>query len=449
MIKRLLAVLAAVSLLAACTDDGATPTSGPADTAEPTTTVPAETTTTTSLPEGTEELPEEVRVELAQLIAATEDARQLEFLEQPNIVVVSQEEFEARIQEQLEEDTEDIPADEALYDLLGLIGADTDLFQIYSDLYTGGVLGFYDGRIDELVVPSNADGFTVVQRATLIHELSHALTDQHFDHHARYVELLDNDRYDEAAAQLAVTEGDATLTELLYVQGLSAAEQAEFFAESFELADGADVDLESVPEFIRGSLYFPYEDGFLFVERLYSTGGFEAVEAVFADPPTSTEQILDPDDYGADLPIAVEISGDLALEGYELSYESTWGELGFALIFDQVIGADASDTAASGWGGDHYKLYFDGSEVVLVLTYRGDAASDADEMAAALRQYVETGMDTGGALDSNGGTIFQGEDNAWVSVDGSDVWFVAASTSDGLDAGIDLASANLTPDGSG
>ena len=59
-------------------------------------------------------------------------------------------------------------------------------------------------------------------------------------------------------------------------------------------------------------------------------------------------------------------------------------------MFDQVLGGN--DAAAEGWGGDSYRVYFDESNVVLVLVFRGDAASDATELAQALNEYVGIGM---------------------------------------------------------
>lgn len=410
------------------TSPGTAPTeSGPATTAPETT-----TTTATTLPPGTEELPEEVRVELAALMAATESVRQLEFLEQPNVVVVTEDELAQRVREQLEEDLEDLPADQALYRLLGLIEPEVDLGALYTDLYSEQVAGYYDGEAGELVVPMAEDGFTVLQRATLVHELNHALTDQHYGFHDRYSELLDSDRYDEASALQALIEGDAVLAELLYLRDLSSEEQAEFFTESF----GVDSQqFDSAPRFIRDALVFPYDSGFVFVDRLYRTGGFDAIADAYASPPTSTEQIIDPDDYPADEPVAVEVA-DLTLDGFELEYESTWGELGFALMFDQVIGDTVSDTAASGWGGDQYQVHFDGSEVVLVLRYRGDAADDAEEMRTALNEYVRAAMGFEEAEELEGGSAYRDEDHAWVWSDGSEVVFVAASDAAAFDAAL-------------
>lgn len=440
---RLLAALAVLFLFAACSPDegqGTTSSAGPAttvasattDTAGPSTSPPT-TTPGTTLPPGTEELPEEIRVELAELIEITQNVRGLEFVEQPNVVVVNNDELAQRVREQLAEDLEDLPADEALYRLLGLIENDTDLEQLYSDLYSEQVAGYYDGEEGELVVPRAEEGFTALQRATLVHELTHALTDQHYEFHDSYSALIDADRFDEAAAFQALIEGDAVLTEFQYLQGLTAEEQAQFFQESF----GVDQEVfQAAPRFIRDALIFPYDSGYLFVDRLYRSGSFDAVAEAYASPPTSTEQIIDPEDYPADQPIELE-AADLTLDGYELEYQATWGELGFALMFDQVLTTDVSDTAAGGWGGDSYQVHFDGTDVVLVLRYRGDSAADGEELAGTLRDYVESAMDTGEAVDFEDGTAFQGEDSAWLWNSGADVVFVASSSDDAFTGAVE------------
>lgn len=408
--------------------------------AGPTTTAPPQTTTETTLPAGTEELPEEVRTELAELIDVTEDVRQLTFQQPPKVAVVTSEELAQRVRDQLTEDLEDLPADQALYRLLGLIDDDTDLQDLYTDLYSEQVAGFYDGEVEELVVPRAEEGFTALQRATLVHELTHALTDQHYQFHDRYSSLIDEDRFDEAAAFQALIEGDAVLAELFYLQRLSAEEQAEFFSESF----GVDQEVfQSAPRFIRDALVFPYDSGFLFIDRLFQTGGYGAIADAYSSPPSSTEQIIDPEDYPADQPIEVDVA-DMSIDGFDLEYESTWGELSFALMFDQILDTDTSDTAAGGWGGDSYQIHFDGNDVVLVLRYRGDSASDGEELRSALTQYVETGMDTGEAEEHQDGMAYRGEDAAWIWGDGAEVIFVASSAPDRLDPVVQSAGTAAT-----
>src|SRR5690606_38899717 len=159
-----------------------------------------------------------------------------------------------------------------------------------------------------------------------------------------------------------------------------------------------------------------YDSGFLFVERLYRTGGFAAIADAYASPPASTEQIIDPEDYPADAPIEVELE-TLTFDGYELEYQSTCAELSFALMFDHVLDTDTSDVAAGGWGGDTYQVHLDGENVVLVLYYRGDAATDAEELRQALHQYVTTAMAGGDPQETERGTAFRRDDAGWLSVD--------------------------------
>ena len=182
---------------------------------------------------------------------------------------------------------------------------------------------------------------------------------------------------------------------------------------------------DAVPGFIQDSLIFPYQEGFTFTQRLYELGGFFEIEKAYVKPPLSTEQIIEPRDFGRDLPIDVAAPIQ-ALEGYDLVYDSVWGELGFDTMFDQILGDDASRTASDGWGGDRYSLFFDGTESALVLNYRGDSERDAEEMYLALIDYVEAAMAVGDRSEVGGYTTFTGDDYAAVRRDGDAVTFIAA-----------------------
>ena len=295
--KRLLPLLL---VLAACTSNGgaATTTDDPSTTTEaaPASTA-AESTTTTVMeePPGIEDLPEALQSELEVLIGITEATRGLDFIDPPVINVVSPEELERLVLEDIAESTEDVEADEALYELLGLVPPDTSLLDLYSSVLGEQVAGFYDPDTDELVVPLRSDTFSALERSTIVHELTHALTDQHFGFGDAYKRLFDEERYDEAAAYQALIEGDAVLTELLYLIGLGIDEQRKVIEESLDIDSSA---LDAAPRFLQESLIFPYVQGQTFVERLYELEGMEGVNAAYGEPPLSTEQIISPEDYG-------------------------------------------------------------------------------------------------------------------------------------------------------
>lgn len=412
-------------VLAACTaGSGATTTTttGVGTTGSPETTV-GSTTTTSSLPPGTEELPEELRIQIAELIATTEELRGLEFLRAPTITVVSDEELADRVRAQVLEDTENVDADQALYILLGLLAPGTDLLQLYLDLYSEQVGGYYDGDVEELVVPAQESELTLLEQWTLVHELTHSLTDQHLELWDRYLELVDTQAYDEASAYLAVIEGDAVLASLLWIRELPLEDQGRLAAEALNTDSTV---FNSAPRFIQESLTFPYTEGQVFVERLHQRGGFEAVDEAYRQPPLSTEQVLHPDRYLADPPLEVEVP-ELTPPGYRQVYDSTWGQLGFELMLRQVLGATVADAAGPGWGGDAYRLYFDGSDVVLTLRFRGDSDQDTAEMHQALTDYVPAAMTVGEAQVGEGSVTWSGEDFAYLARSGDTLTWVVAS----------------------
>lgn len=355
------------------------------------------------------------------MIPITEDLRGLKFDAPPDLTVLTPDELQTRVVDQVQEDYVDHEVDEALYKVLGLVPADFQLLETILSLYGESVAGFYDGDTGELVVTATEEQFSPVEEATIVHEMTHALTDQVLDFNDRYNQLFDDQRYDEAAAFQGLIEGDATLAELLYVQQLGTADQQEFLEESF----GVDTTVfDQVPPFMQDSLLFPYDSGFTFVEHLYSEGGFATVDDAYATPPMSTEQVITPEDYPDDAPLSVVLPTN-ELAGYEINESSTWGEIGFRLMFDQVLGG--ADTAAEGWGGDSYRVYFDGSNVVLMLLFEGDESSDATELAQALNEYVGVGMNLTDPVVEGSAQTYSGDRYAFVSAGADKVLFIAAS----------------------
>lgn len=429
MYRRLPLIIAILLAIVACNGDaGSTSTTGSPDTST-TTTVAGETTTTTegdgtttttsaavttTAPDlsGLEDISDEVRAQLEELIGVAQGVRGLPFLSPPNITVVSDEELEARVREDLIEDPEEFEADEALYKTLGLLAESADFEQILLDLYGEQVAGFYDGETGEIVVPSREDGLSIVQQGTMVHELVHALTDQHFSFHETFDAMVTGERLDQAAAFQALIEGDASLAEVLWVQSLDQEQIGEFLAESLEFDTEA---LDSAPRFLVESLLFPYDSGLSFIQSLYvEEGSWDRVNEAYTtlpDLPGSTEQIITPEDYQRDLPMTVDMP-DIDLAGYELQRTSVWGEHGFRLMLNQGEGEDTVAEAADGWGGDSYHQWYDGENSALLIAYQGDTPGDVDELEQALLDF---------AMQD-----FPEDHFAWVDQVDGDLYFIAA-----------------------
>jgi hypothetical protein len=123
------------------------------------------------------------------------------------------------------------------------------------------------------------------------------------------------------------------------------------------------------------------------------------VDEIWRDPPVSTEQVLHPERYAAgERPVSVPRPAltDTLGSGWRLLETNTNGEWYTYLILaygahpDARLGEQAARRAADGWGGDSYSVFYhDGNETAaLAAQWVWDSEADADEFAAAFREYA-------------------------------------------------------------
>ena len=374
------------------------------------------------------EVAEALRAEIAELVSVTEEIRGLQFLEEPSITVLSEQELAARIRADLESELEpdELETTQAWFQLLGLLPNDAPpLLDVYVNLLGEQVIGLYDLDTKELLVRGETAELSPLSRSTVVHELLHALADQHFDDGTALETLVDGERYDEASAFFSFLEGEATYFQLLYItERLSTSESLALATEALDQDTSA---LDATPYVISEPFFYRYEAGLDFVTAVAADGGIDALNQAHVIPPTTTEHISHPETYlegeGAD-DVALPTT---AVAGYEVVEESTWGELGLLATFGQLIGPGAASQIGDGWGGDAYRIMTSGDEVLFVLTYRGDTERDAEEVAEALADLAAA-MDAGeGETADDASVTFSGEDYAFVDRDGATVVFVAAT----------------------
>ncbi len=132
---------------------------------------------------------------------------------------------------------------------------------------------------------------TVGLRVTLVHELTDALQDQHFELGRLYDSRLDDGA---ATAFRALIEGDALRIEHEYVTNeLTPNEKASYDEEyAIALAD-SKVSTHDVPPYVSASFGVPYLLGQPLVTMIANDGGNAAVDRAFASPrtPRSTSSI--------------------------------------------------------------------------------------------------------------------------------------------------------------
>jgi len=299
--RRLVATTAALALLAVAlmiavfllTDESSSdePEAGVA----PPVTVP---TATTAAPDPDID-PAELEALVTEIAAFVEEERGLDFLEDVEYQVVNRTDYETLLGESFDEDLEVLTPyltqHAAIYQALGVWLPGDDPVARLRELSLQSSLGFYDPRDDQLVIA--ALELTPLLETVLAHELVHALDDQHFD--LDRVDLLEL-AGEQNLAFSALAEGDAGRIEEAYEATLSDDEQADADAERQALV--AELELDSIPPILLYEQELVYSDGRAFVQALVDDGGNEAVDEAFGDPPTTSEEIQEPETYLSGLP---------------------------------------------------------------------------------------------------------------------------------------------------
>ena len=334
----------------------------------------------TSLPPADED---ELRQAVDEISTAVEDERGLEFERRVDVELADDDEFAQRLLDDFEEDEDEIRRTEALLEGFGLADPDGDLVASLRSLLEVAVVGFYDPETDELVVRGTA--LTPYVRTTIAHELTHALDDQHFD--------LDRPEYDDADDEIgfgfsAVAEGNARRIETAYLDTFSAAEREAVADE--ELAIGLGADLSDVPFVLVELLDAPYSHGLELVTQLLDAGGQAQLDEALAEPPRTSEQVLDPDAFlaGEDR-VAVphpEVAG-------EVVDEVVAGQLLVELVLADELDRESARQAAEGWGGDWVVAWRDGDRSCVTLTVVGDTRDDTGELADAFDEWAAAQQD--------------------------------------------------------
>lgn len=282
-----------------------------------------------------------------EAVAFVEATRGRRFVDEPRVVTLGEAAFVARIRSDLAEDFADDPdgveMSNASYRATGLIGPDESIDEVYERFGEAGILGFYDPETDELVVRQR-DELSLLTKSTIVHELTHAFDDQHFD--------LDRPEYDDRTDEIAwgfraVAEGSASWVEAEWKSTLSAAEEDELFREELAFGDPGIFDQFEL-SFLLLELS-PYEYGESFVEHLIDSDGNDALDEALEDPPITSEQVISPDRYDAD-------EGPIDLAPPPADGEVQYSGLGGQVLIDSLF-TGVGVVRDFEWGGDHLVVW--------------------------------------------------------------------------------------------
>lgn len=384
-----------------------------------------------------ESLPEHIAEIVIDIEAQVSDIRGLTLSEPVPRILLSPEELEDIVINEFfaEYSDDDARQDVLILSLVGLLPVDFDLKSFYNELYSEQVSGFYDSETKEIYIVKGTS-FGGSEKLTYAHEFTHALQDQTFlfDEGLNYNSEACEDDSERCAAIKALIEGDAVLTEILWFQTYATRSDYQDILESFE--NYASPVFDNAPPYIQKDLFFPYDQGFAFVEYLFNEGGFEAVDAAYENLPVSTEQIIHPERYPWDQPRSVTLPNLEAVLGGDwiLFDQNVMGEWYTYLILSQSyheayrIPEDQAESAARGWGGDAYAFYLheNTDEVVFILDTVWDTTEDAEEFTIALIDYANTRWDAD-SQQLSGLFSWRGREGSVVLVQEGDrtLWIIA------------------------
>ncbi len=324
-------------------------------------------------------------------LEAVSSIRKLRVLNKVPCRLQSRDEVELYLRDTIKRKISDqrIEMEGRVYKILGLIPTDFDYLNGIVALYTDQLGGYYDPDLNYYAM---ADWMPVaMQMSIAVHELTHALQDQHFD----LGKLIDNNREtsDTLMARSALAEGDATAVMLDYeresVGQPSIADEgsvAGFMVENIAGAMSSNSS-QQVPTALRHLLIFPYVGGLRFAHTLLMNGGYRRINEAFRAPPVSTEQILHPEKYLNGEASFRELPVPTFAAGVQPVYTDRLGEFVISALLGSYIPPIRASGAAMGWNGDTLALFPSSTAKfgALIWNSEWESEEDAKEFFAALR----------------------------------------------------------------
>ncbi|PSQ41654.1 hypothetical protein BRD10_00090 [Halobacteriales archaeon SW_12_71_31] len=402
---------------------------------------------------------------VSRSMARVERVRGLEFEETPNVELITRDEYRAftdgiygnltdtTTKQRLHQNTK--------FEALFLVGEDDSYFadfvanqgSVASAFHVNEDIpeyGFEEGDIG--VVVSSDGRATELQESTLGHELLHFVQNNRFDNS----QFSGGPTEEAANVNTSLVEGDATWVGQTY---------GERCGDEWDCLPSSESGQSTFANF--GLVLYglgPYSNTATLFEHVREEGGVEAMNALYENPPESTEQFLHPDEYPDDEPVDVSYedrSGDAwEMQTFEDGVDyATFGEAGiFTMlyypsyntrsrveidprhIFDGAQGNtyvrfDFVHPASTGWDGDKLFVYTNASSAETnetgyvwktVWESPDEAAEFADAYTTILREYGDAVADRQDTYRVPEGSPF--EDAFYVEVSGDTVTIVNAPT---------------------
>jgi hypothetical protein len=203
--------------------------------------------------------------------------------------------------------------------------------------------------------------------------IAEALQEQHFQWKERMNSVTLEDRQ---LAFRAVARGDATLVVLSRADDGKRPAAAATAERLNRLASAVEELASDLPEFLRRKLVFPYREGSQFVLWALASRGWQGVNALYADPPLSTSQILHPEKYyvAPENPLRIFPWGLARQMKDSALLEQTLGEYLIGLLLSHAGSSGEATERAAAWQGDLLSAYqeADGLATAWISAWKSD-----------------------------------------------------------------------------
>jgi hypothetical protein len=268
------------------------------------------------------------------------------------------------------------------WDHLNLTSAEVDVFDEVDLLFQGSVSG---AGVVTIYLDERASAET--EHLVLAHELTHYVQVQS-GQFTDLVGALDMTTTDGVYVRRALMEGDAVFTTDAYLETDDVTDQ------------------RNAPLYDRIGAVYPPGDANRFRNSQYVVGHEyvasqvadpAAVEDLYADPPTTSEQLLHELPPGSEPPVALSIDRTTG-EAWRYVGDDRMGEAFTRHALASELGMDRAATAAAGWGNDSLQIFrpTDGGEPSYAWVLRWDDEANATEFeAAAADAFDSIGSEAG------------------------------------------------------
>ncbi|HKW19517.1 MAG TPA: hypothetical protein VJO35_18555 [Terriglobales bacterium] len=255
----------------------------------------------------------------------------------------------------------------------GLLPRDFDLKEFLIKVQRKEIAAYYD---DDTKTISLLNTIPVEQQeAILAHELTHALQDQNYDL-KKWMKAESQagngtgsmDGSDESStARRAVIEGQATVVFIDYLLAKLGRNIENTPGIIYRMEDPAvkyAVDsqmMHDAPMLLREWGTFPYREGLIFEGELLQAGSKKlAFQGVFAHPPRTTHEVIQPRaylDHETLAPIPIPDAKAILGDGYELYDSGSLGELDVRALLWQLGTRTLADDLSKNWRGGSYVAF--------------------------------------------------------------------------------------------